>query len=556
MAAQHNQFTLEYMKLIGEYSKEFQKLAQLVADRAFELIEGGMGVSEAIVKALAENNFFGRNQDVLTNVLFRAAAYGYGIDPSKVANPAEVKRKLLYEAWAPDKMNLSERLHGSSARLRQEIVDTISSSMRQQKDVKGIAMDLYDGYNSGKKVIQQAELVDYLDQLQKSARRLMHGDTDALREFNQTLKIAQKNIDQLAAHDAPTGSLKAAYQKVVDAANDLSEKALNNAVHVAVEEKSRYLAERIARTEMSAAWGESFIARYQDNTDVIAYRWRLSSRHPRTDICDFYMHTDLYGLGPGVYPKDKLPRHPAHAHCMCLLEPVFEGEIHMDFAKESKILDSAALNKAAGDEYLKTLSDFDQKQLLGADGWKEWKDGKGWQQSLRNWEQPAKPETRFVAQDFYGGLSPSDQVLANNKASVIIRESGANSGALQRDSDKALEHAFRYYESVRHMKTDSASISRNTGIKEEFIDKIKEHIFINKHDLGGPEPERFFPDYEMAQSWQRLINGENIKERDITLLNHEWMERFFMEQGYSQIKAHQEANKLYNYQKMVMGDDD
>lgn len=400
MAAQHNKFINEYLRLIGEYSKEFQKLAQPVANRAFELIKGGMGVGQAIGRALAENNFFGRNQDVLMNVLFRAAAYGYGIDPGKTADIAEVNRKLLHEEWAPDKMNLSERLHGLSAKMRQEIVDTISSAMRQQKAVKGLAMDLYDGYNSGKNVINKADLADYLGQLQKVTRRLAQGDSEALGEFNRALKMAQKNIDKLSSNDAPTRALKAAYQKVIDAAEILSEKALDNAVHVAVEEKSRYLAERIARTEISAAWGEAFFSKYQDNHDVIAYRWRLSSRHSKIDICDFYAYADLYGLGPGIYPKDKLPRHPAHPHCMCLLEPVFEGEIHIDFAEESKTLDSAELNKAAGDEYLKSLSEFDQKQLLGADGWKEWKGGKDWQQHLHNWEGTEKPETRFKSDDF------------------------------------------------------------------------------------------------------------------------------------------------------------
>ena len=38
---------------------------------------------------------------------------------------------------------------------------------------------------------------------------------------------------------------------------------------------------------------------------------RLSSKHPKTDICDYHAKVDLYGLGPGVYPKAEAPKPPS-----------------------------------------------------------------------------------------------------------------------------------------------------------------------------------------------------------------------------------------------------
>ena len=128
---------------------------------------------------------------------------------------------------------------------------------------------------------------------------------------------------------------------------------------------------------------------------------------------------------------------------------------------------------------------------------------------------------------------------------------GAISGALNLESDEALKHSLMYYASVRRMKTDTVNIAKNTGWEKEKIDKIKEHVFIKKHDLGGPKLELFYPDYEMSQSWQRLIEGENIKEQDYVLLNHELMELNLMDQGFSQTKAHSMTEKQYNYQKLV-----
>lgn len=99
------------------------------------------------------------------------------------------------------------------------------------------------------------------------------------------------------------------------------------------------------------------------------------------------------------------------------------------------------------------------------------------------------------------------------------------------------------------MKTDVTRIAKNTGFSENDISQIKDFIFMQKHDLGGSEPEYFYPSYEMGQSWQRLIDGKNIQKHDITLLQHEIMKRNLMKQGYSQSEAHRITEQTYNYSK-------
>ena len=113
-----------------------------------------------------------------------------------------------------------------------------------------------------------------------------------------------------------------------------------------------------------------------------------------------------------------------------------------------------------------------------------------------------------------------------------IMKSGALSGAHNPQSDQAQEHAEKHYEAVKRMKTDIKHISANTGFSEDDITKIKNHVFIEKHDLGNGELEYFYPNYEMAQSWQRLIDGKNIQKHDITLLNHELLEQRLMKKGW------------------------
>lgn len=129
-----------------------------------------------------------------------------------------------------------------------------------------------------------------------------------------------------------------------------------------------------------------------------------------------------------------------------------------------------------------------------------------------------------------------------------IMKSGAVSGARNPHSKEARAHAERYYGLVRSMKTDVSRIAKATGFAEEDIRAIKYYIFMEKHDLGGKEPEYFAPDYMMAESWQRLIDGKP-ELHDMTLLNHEILERELMQEGMPQDEAHIIASQKYNYAK-------
>lgn len=140
----------------------------------------------------------------------------------------------------------------------------------------------------------------------------------------------------------------------------------------------------------------------------------------------------------------------------------------------------------------------------------------------------------------------SEGFAKSTESSTII--SGAVSGARNPYGDKAKEHAERYYGLVRKMTTDVDRISKTTGIPKDKVQDIKNFIFLDKHSLGGSVPEYFAPDYMMAESWRRLIDGKP-EPHDITLLNHEMMEKELMKKGMSQQEAHNITSKKYNYDK-------
>ena len=114
----------------------------------------------------------------------------------------------------------------------------------------------------------------------------------------------------------------------------------------------------------------------------------------------------------------------------------------------------------------------------------------------------------------------------------------------------AQTHAEKYYGLVRSMRTDVSRIARNIGYSTADIGHIKDFLFNEKHDLGGGRIDRFDPDFAIAQSWQRLIDGKP-KPHDLTLLKHETMERELMRGGMSQYDAHIKSSEKYNYTEEV-----
>ncbi|MGY0692628.1 retron-type reverse transcriptase [Virgibacillus sp. FSP13] len=84
-----------------------------------------------------------------------------------------------------------------------------------------------------------------------------------------------------------------------------------------------YEALRLARTEMTAAFGEGTIQGGRVSPSYIGTRWVLSPSHPVKDICDTFANAD-HGLGKGVYPKGEEPMFPPHPNCLCTLLPVHE----------------------------------------------------------------------------------------------------------------------------------------------------------------------------------------------------------------------------------------
>lgn len=130
------------------------------------------------------------------------------------------------------------------------------------------------------------------------------------------------------------------------------------------------------------------------------------------------------------------------------------------------------------------------------------------------------------------------------------------SGGLSRYSLSARKHAELYYEEIRRKKTDFLYIAKNTGFSIEQVQAVKYYVFFSKHYLGGNTmSQRFYPSYEMAESWRRLSEngGRHIEQHDVMLIKHELYEMhlLILNPRMSQHTAHELATQKYPYARMA-----
>lgn len=360
------EFADKVREIIAEYTTAFKAFGDdVIAAVKFEM-EKGMDIRDAVQKVLEDLDFESHNTELVAAAVVASAIAGFGLRPEQVTPEAkaEIKKVLLKKPWSADGMKLSERLHGVDKVLRQNIISTVTASVNNSDGVIDMARKLYDGYNSGKAVIKPADLPEYLKKLVRQARFAMQGDTSRLSQLG-VLQAAQRlrNPDRLT-----TKALKRAYKDLVEACAKLETEAVDKALWTAVQEKSRYYAERIARTESARAWHEGYMADSDSDDDVAGFKYTLSSAHKRKpyDICDVYANAD-FGFGKGIWPKGRQPEIPVHPHCMCYYSKVFKWQLKGEWKPE----------KAR--EYINSRSAAQKQLLFGKEGAARYLAGEDWQ---------------------------------------------------------------------------------------------------------------------------------------------------------------------------------
>ena len=348
------------------------------------LIAEGYAVPFAVRQAYREYPVMRILFGELIDQIRAEAERGYG-----EALPQGITDRLFTQSWTPDNLTLSERTTRGGFLVRELVARTISEQIKKSATYRQASLAIFDGYQEAG-IIPTQSLPKFLQDLTQVARRAGVSRGEILA----ALKPIRRQIAK-----GTTAGMRAAYSQLVNALEDQNEKALDKAIYAATQERTRYFADRIARTEMARAYQDGFLLKWDNNDDCIAYQWRLSGRHPRYDICDLYAKANLYGMGPGIFPKDKVPRLPAHPHCMCFLKPVIRGTIDNEMPIDRV--------EEGGREYLGSVSLHHRQMLLGVHGVKDVMGGKV------SWTQKARG---------YGGKKIDSRLSPNESRSDILKK--------------------------------------------------------------------------------------------------------------------------------------
>lgn len=382
-------------------------------DRTQNNLENNLDGFERILRALIRTGFTPReavkiayrrypimknlHKDLLDD-LVQDFADGYGRNASAARFESEAISEAMSKSWTDDGVTLSERLYKNGKRVQAEAAEAIGKAIKEGETAAKTAKKLFDGYGKGG-IIPEQDIPDFIKEVKELT--VPHWlDDESVAKWKAAIRHARGLVGQ-----ETMAGLRAAYSELLNAIETVAQENIDKAVETAVQEKTRYAAERIARTERARAYADGMMAKYLDDSDIVALQWKLSDRHPRCDICDVYAHADLYGLGKGVFPKDKFPKLPAHPHCLCRIKPIVDGIIDMSKRKDN-------VDKG-GKAYIDTLPKREQERLLGVHGRRDVMGGKKeWLTSARGVSEEGFEVRRPVPKGFE---DPDKLVISKDK---------------------------------------------------------------------------------------------------------------------------------------------
>ena len=330
-------------------SADIRRMVEAAYLRMLADIRSGTSAQQAAAQAF--NSFSGEFQRELADGLSARMTAAIGVTDLK--------------DYPVSGVSLSKHLYAQAQATALSVATIVRTEAKGWHDSRRLALDLYEGYGFRQKetLPVRIPLPKYLRQAVGEAPDVFqawaHSGSTQLRQILGdpiTGPALSRELAKIRASQLKTPALKAAYMDVIRGLEKgVGFDRLAKSLKTAWFERNRYFANRIAQTELHRVFTDSRAVEIMDDGEVQAVKIRMSSKHPRYDICDLLSKQDRYGLGPGVYPKDKAPKPPFHPHCLCVAHAVF------------------AIQKAtprdrtgAGQEYLRTLDTKTAAQVMGS----------------------------------------------------------------------------------------------------------------------------------------------------------------------------------------------
>ena len=269
--------------------------------KAMDLMRRGTAPRDAINRVMDE--FTGQYADLIASALSEVLERSVGRAETLALQVGEV--------------SLSRRLYSEAEAVSSVVQGIVQRHVRGVQDSRGLALELFEGYG-----FREAEPL----QISRANRQLPRYMREALLSDDKLEREIARGFARIQVNGLGTGALRAAYSELLDTLEDIEKgdlgfEALDKRLKTAFYERVRYFSNRIARTETHRAYADREARILMDDEDIEYVQIRRSRASTEPCICDLVTGRDQYGLGPGVYPKDKAPNPPLHPHCRCIQSP-------------------------------------------------------------------------------------------------------------------------------------------------------------------------------------------------------------------------------------------
>jgi len=223
-----------------------------------------------------------------------------------------------------------------------DVNDVIAASIRNGRDLVSAAKELLNlrpsDFVGGPDALIHVKIPKYIRDLEDAARRARALSDSSI--LTQTVKKYRRYIDSLTRAGEPHYQhlgMRGASRMLVKRLQSQNQEVYEKAVEKWVKRKAAYHARLVMRNETNEAHWRALVAQAQDKPYVTAMKWNLGA-HPEYDICDEIQSADLFGLGPGVYPKDQVPDRP-HPACNCFLSQVMDDDYFKNYTPPQDVLE-------------------------------------------------------------------------------------------------------------------------------------------------------------------------------------------------------------------------
>ena len=278
------------------YNKFIEKLKENVKNGEDKEISE---IIDEIIKEQLKEYLKGEIKEALLNIK----------DKSEKVILKNIREKLgksitenAYKAYQLRSLRLSSRLYNNLKDVEKEALKALNEAFEAKKTIADIRKKLLEGYR--------------------------FEEEDILKVKKKLPKYLQEPLAELQVKQLKTRPLKAAYIRLLESKNA---KEFEKALKVALTEKSRYFAERIAKTEEARSFAFARAYEIFEDKNISLAKYHLCSCHKITDQCDFFASVD-FGYGKGIYPKDEMVTLPNHPHCAC-----YYSKIHRTIKKKENI---------------------------------------------------------------------------------------------------------------------------------------------------------------------------------------------------------------------------